>query len=112
MENSSYFKNYQDYVSFNADSYGKSSLFDNELCKLGLNCLEPGQEFNKHAHDAQKRYYIVLEGKGIVTIGEETQEVVPGIVFYVPEKKIHSIKNTGSQRLVVMVGIFPPPHAE
>ena len=71
MENTELFKDYKDFVSFRAERYGKSTLFENEHILVGLNCLEPGQAMEKHAHEIQCRFYLVLEGDGQVWVGEE-----------------------------------------
>ena len=108
MSEYTWFKDYKSFLTFNKDKYGKATLFETQYAKIGLNCLEPGQEFDRHAHIEQNRCYIVLEGKGMVSIGTEEKEVAPGVVFYVPEGLVHVIRNTGSERMVVFVGIFPP----
>jgi quercetin dioxygenase-like cupin family protein len=70
MENNEFCKDYRSFVSFQAERYGKSTLFENEHILVGLNCLEPGQGMEKHAHEVQCRFYIVLEGNGQVWIGD------------------------------------------
>jgi len=56
------FKEYRSFVNFQAERYGKSTLFENEHLLVGLNCLETGQEMEKHAHEVQCRFYAALEG--------------------------------------------------
>ena len=107
MDNTEIFKNYKDFVSFRDERYGKSTLFENEHILVGLNCLEPGQAMEKHAHEIQCRFYIVLEGEGQVWIGDQQQKSEKGLVMWVPAGHPHRILNNGSERMVMLVGIAP-----
>jgi hypothetical protein len=59
---------YKSWFSFQAERYGKSTLFENEHVLVGFNCLESGQKMEKHAHEVQCRFYVVLE-KGMSMFG-------------------------------------------
>ncbi len=107
MEVTEFFKDYSAFVSFRAERYGKSTLFENEHILVGLNCLEPGQETEKHAHDDQCRFYIVLEGSGDVWVGDLQQKTQVGTVIWVPVGQPHRIVNTEIGRMVLLVGIAP-----
>ena len=107
MENIDYFKDYRKFVSFQADRYGKATLFENEHILVGLNCLEPGQSMEKHAHEVQSRFYVVLEGQGRVWIGDQQQETSNGTVIWIPAGHAHRVLNTGETRMVLLVGITP-----
>jgi quercetin dioxygenase-like cupin family protein len=111
MGNAEFFKDYRDFVSFRADRYGKATLFENEHILVGLNCLEPGQAMEKHAHEVQCRFYMVLEGQGRVWIGEQQQETSNGIAIWIPANHAHRILNVGSEKMVLLVGIVPS-HAD
>lgn len=111
METETHFKKYPEYVAFRAERYGKAILFENEHVLVGLNCLNPGQSMEKHAHEEQTRFYLVLEGKGQVRVGDEVQEVEPQTVIWVPNHSAHRLENAGSEPLVLLVGITPA-HAD
>ena len=108
MDNAEFFKDYRAFASFQQERYGKSTLFENEHILVGLNCLESGQEMEKHAHEVQCRFYVVLEGNGQVWVGDEQQETQTGTVIWVPAGHPHRIVNTGIERMVMLVGITPP----
>lgn len=57
MSNAKFFKDYCTLASFQQERYGKSTLFENEHILVGLNCLEVGQEMEKHARQLQCRFY-------------------------------------------------------
>mgnify|MGYP002350978083 CR=1 FL=1 len=107
MENNSYFKDYRSFRSFNSDRCGKSTLFENEFILAGLNCLNPGQSMEKHAHDVQNRFYLVLEGEGLITLNNETNKASQGMVIWVPSGCVHKINNNGEEQMVLLVGISP-----
>jgi len=109
MENIEFFKNYSSFVNFQAERYGKSTLFENEHILVGLNCLEPGQAMEKHAHEIQWRFYSVLEGKGHTWVGDKEKDIEKGMVIWVPAGHSHRIINTGAERMVMLVGISPSP---
>ena len=107
MDNTEFFKNYSAYIAFRAERYGKSTLFENEHILVGLNCLEPGQAMDKHVHEVQCRFYLVLEGRGQVWVGDAQTEAAPGLVIWVPAGNAHRIENTGNEPLIMLVGIAP-----
>jgi quercetin dioxygenase-like cupin family protein len=107
MEKIEFFKDYRDFVTFRPDRYDKATLFENEQVLVGLNCLEPGQSMEKHAHQEQCRFYVALKGGGNIVVGETQEEVQAGTVVWVPAGQLHRIINTRLERLVLLVGITP-----
>jgi len=56
--------------------------------------LTPGQSLKKHTTPVDVFFYI-LEGKGVVEIGEETQEVEKDTMIDSPKDIPHLLRNTG-----------------
>lgn len=56
--------------------------------------VKPGETSYEHYLLTSEVYYI-LEGKGLMRIGEETREVVPGQAVYIPPKAWQFIHNPG-----------------
>lgn len=106
---SKYAASYQDYTGSKPEKFFKSTLFQGEYMMLGLNCLEPGQVQPVHDHADQDKFYFVLEGAGLFTIGDEQVEAGPGQAIWAPAGVAHGVKNSGSARLTVLVGIAPGP---
>lgn len=94
---------------FAPDKMGKSNLMRGDSLFAGLNAFEPGQEHAPHAHKGQDKLYVILEGSGMVQIGEQTELLNAGDLAFAPAGVIHSIRNPGPQRLVVMAVLAPPP---
>ncbi len=108
MEQEVFFKDYKSSVSYQSNEYFKTTLFENEHLMLGLNCLEPGQITEKHAHEVQLRFYLVLEGSGLIKIGNSESQAGPGTVIWIPAGHTHKVVNNGSQNMILLVGMAPP----
>lgn len=107
MENPEFYKDYSSFVPFSKGRFGKANLFEAEHILASLNYLEPGQELEKHARQVQSCFYIVLEGKGQVQVGDSQKETEKGAVIWAPAGLTHRIVNTGGERLVLLVGVIP-----
>ncbi len=104
-----FIKNVASLAKFNADKMGKSDLCKGDSLFAGLNSFEPGQEHALHSHAGQDKLYYVLEGSGVAKIGDEEQAVTAGDAAFAPSGVPHSMKNTGTTRLIVMAILAPPP---
>ena len=76
---------------------------------LGLNCLEPGQSQHAHTHADLDKFYFVAEGTGEFVVGDQTRRAGQGMVVWAPAGVTHGVTNTGTARLVLLVGIAPSP---
>ena len=88
---------------------GKADLVSGAHLFCGLNAFEPGQEHEPHAHCDRDKTYLVLEGHGEMTIGGEVAAVGPGDFAFAAADVVHSVRNTGDERLIVFVTMSPPP---
>lgn len=95
------------HVGSQAEKFFKTTLWQGEHVMLGLNCLEPQQVQSVHAHQGADKFYFVLEGSGQFTVGEEEQEASAGSIIVAPSGVAHGVKNTGTQRLSLLVAIAP-----
>lgn len=102
-------KDFRDHTGAKTDKFYKATLFQGEMMLVGLNCLEPGQIQPVHDHTEQDKVYVVMEGSGHFTIGNEVYEAGEGMVIWAQAGIPHGVENTGSKRLTVLVCIAPPP---
>jgi mannose-6-phosphate isomerase-like protein (cupin superfamily) len=102
-------KRVSSFAKFVPDRMGKSTVVQGDCLFAGLNCFEPGQEHAPHAHERQDKLYFVLEGRGMVHIGEQSDLLSAGDAAFAPSGVMHSIRNPGPERLVVMAVLAPPP---
>jgi mannose-6-phosphate isomerase-like protein (cupin superfamily) len=68
----------------------------------------PGTETGEHVHAKTEEIYYVLRGHGIMTVGDEQREVVPGDGILIPPGARHKISNTGEEPLVFLCCCAPP----
>jgi len=60
--------------------------------------IEPGGRQRLHAHRPEQTYHI-LEGAGIMTVGEETQRIHAGMSIFIPSNAPHALANDGEKTL-------------
>jgi mannose-6-phosphate isomerase-like protein (cupin superfamily) len=99
----------EEHAVFNPDKMGKATLFQSDRIMVGLNAFEPGQEHKLHAHAGMDKVYQVLSGSGVFLLEEREIDFEPGIMLVAPEGVPHGIRNTGSERLVVLAILAPAP---
>ncbi|MES1262585.1 MAG: cupin domain-containing protein [Acidobacteriota bacterium] len=98
-------------ATFSPGRMTKSDLVRGDFLFAGLNSFEPGQEHAPHTHEGQDKLYVVLRGAGEIRVGEQTELLTAGDVALAPSGVVHSIRNSGPARLVVMAVLAPPPGA-
>ena len=69
---------------------------------------EPGSEQPVHSHPDSEQVYVIVQGRGSMTVGDETQEVGPGTAILVLPDTGHSIRNIGEESLVFISATSPP----
>ena len=104
------FFDWHQHTGLSAEKFYKTTLWQGEHMLVGLNCLAPGQTQNVHAHSGADKFYFVLEGAGVFTVGEEERQAEMGTVIAAPAGIPHGVKNVGSERLTLLVAISPPPN--
>ena len=95
--------------SFSPDKLKKNNLAETDRFFCDLYCLEPGQEQKPHLHEDSDKIYIVLEGRGWFRIGSEEREVGRERGVLAPAGVEHGVKNSSSERLVLLVFMTPKP---
>jgi len=72
-----------------------------------ISIYQPMAYVERHSHRVQEQVYHVLEGEGLMEIGDKTQIVRRHDVIYLPPGVPHSISNTGLVDLVFIVATSP-----
>ena len=98
-----------EHAKFRADKMAKVALATTPRAQLDLYCLEPGQGQKIHSHDDQDKVYVVLEGRGRVTVGPEQYALAPGEAVVATAGVPHGVSNDSAARLVLLVFVSPPP---
>ena len=94
---------------FSPEKLQKVNLFATKDLFLDVYCLEPGQQQKVHTHAGSSKFYIVMEGHGSFQVGGETRSLGPGQAVLAPAGETHGVENRTDDRLVLLVGIAPPP---
>lgn len=94
---------------FQPEKMGKATLFQSQRILVGLNAFEAGQEHALHAHEGMDKVYYVLAGRGIFLLEAEELAMERGVMLVAPAGVPHGIRNTGSERLVVLAVLAPAP---
>ena len=99
----------EEHAVYAADKMGKSTIFRSERMLVGLNAFEPGQEHKLHAHQGMDKVYHVLQGRGEFLLEGQELPMESGIMLVAPEGVPHGIRNTGTERLLVLAILAPAP---
>ena len=83
-------------------------LYDTEHAQAMHITLNPGQSLKKHITPVDVFFY-VLEGKGVVEIGDEKREVGHGMLIESPAKIAHCWYNESDGVFRVLVVKVPRP---
>ena len=97
-------------VGSNPEKFYKTTLWQGQQMMVGINCLDPGQTQKPHAHEGADKFYFVLEGGGLFTVGEDERQAETGTTVIAPAGIKHGVMNSGSERLTLLVAISPPPN--
>jgi quercetin dioxygenase-like cupin family protein len=99
----------EDFAVFQDEKMGKSTLFKSERLLVGLNCFEPGQEHQLHAHEGMDKVYQVLSGCGRFLLEGREIPMQAGMMLVAPGRVAHGIRNDSEERLVVLAILAPGP---
>jgi mannose-6-phosphate isomerase-like protein (cupin superfamily) len=99
----------EEHAVFNPEKMGKATIFRSDRIMVGLNAFEPGQEHALHAHAGLDKVYQVVSGRGVFLLEQQEIAMEPGTMLVAPEGVPHGIRNTGSERLVVVAILAPGP---
>jgi mannose-6-phosphate isomerase-like protein (cupin superfamily) len=69
--------------------------------------VHPGQETLLHKHLRTEELYHVTAGRGMMTLGEERFDVVPGDTVCIPPGTPHCISNMGTEPLRMLCCCAP-----
>ncbi len=92
-----FFEDYPEFDAVKPDSMTGFERFSRVLIK-------PGTTNEMHVHENQEQVYFVLQGGGIIHVGDEESEVKAGDVIFLPAKIPHGFVNN-SDKLTIMLMI-------
>jgi len=78
-----------------------------KLIDFRISRYAPNAYVEEHSHKVQEQIYYVLEGEGVLTVGDEEHVMRPHDYVYLPPGIRHSFTNTGLDGLVFLVVTTP-----
>jgi mannose-6-phosphate isomerase-like protein (cupin superfamily) len=78
-----------------------------ERCSLAEEVLPVGAAVGRHHHLETEEVYYILSGTGHMTIGDEARPVGAGDAIFIPRGQAHTLENTGTESLTVLLVCGP-----
>ena len=98
-----------EHAIYTPSKMGKATIFESSRVLVGLNAFEPGQEHALHAHAGQDKAYLVTRGSGVFLVDGGELPMSAGDLLVAPAGIPHGVRNTGSERLLVVAVLAPAP---
>ena len=92
----------------NAHGVDVRNLYNTEDAMISVITLEPGQSLKRHITPVDVAFY-VLEGTGMVEVGDERMEVTKDTLIESPRDIVHCWYNESNNPLRFMVVKAPKP---
>ena len=83
-------------------------IYGHENAQVIVLTLQPEQSLKRHITPVDVFFY-VLEGTGVVEIGDEKQEVTKDTIIHSPAKIVHCWHNKSNSTLKILVAKTPKP---
>ena len=84
-------------------------IYSHENAKVMILTLQPGESLKRHITPVDV-FFFVLEGKGIVEVGSEKEEVEKDTIIHSPANVIHCWYNKSESQLRILVAKTPNPN--
>ena len=78
-----------------------------ERCSLAEEVLPAGAAVGRHHHLETEEIYYILHGTGRMTVGSDVREVGAGDAIFIPRGHTHTLKNTGSTPMTILLVCGP-----
>lgn len=76
-------------------------------CSLAEEVLPAGRSVGRHHHLETEEVYYILQGEGRMTVGDEIREVASGDAIFIPLGAAHTLENTGSTPMTLLLVCGP-----
>ena len=78
-----------------------------ERCSLAEEVLPAGAAVASHHHLLTEEVYYILSGTGRMTVGSEERKVCAGDAIFIPRGYTHTLENTGSTPMTILLVCGP-----
>jgi mannose-6-phosphate isomerase-like protein (cupin superfamily) len=82
----------------------------NESERLAVTWVEapPGSEQARHEHPESEQAYVIVAGRGLMTVDDRSFEVAPGTLVLIEPGEQHSIRGLSATPLTYISATTPP----
>jgi mannose-6-phosphate isomerase-like protein (cupin superfamily) len=94
-------------IAFDERRMAKQRVFETDRTLTDLYCLDPGQERLLHVHDGSDKVLVVMAGRVLVRVDDDTGEVDQYEAVLAPAGSKHAIRNLGPDPAVLLVFLGP-----
>ncbi len=93
------------YFFMRKDIYERLNMEDilRDLGGFWQTTVNPGKRLEPHSHENHEQIYYILDGGGLLTVGEETRRVRKGDAIYIPPKTSHSFYNDTEKPCIILM---------
>jgi len=77
-------------------------IVNNESYKVKILSVNPYSQLSLQKHQHREEHWIIIKGKGEVTIDGNTIHLATGDYIHIPKLSEHSLKNTSTENMVVL----------
>ncbi len=81
---------------------GYRILEEAEGYKIKVLFVTPGERLSLQKHKHRDEIWTVMQGRGIVTVGDEQKEMSKGETVSIPAGVVHRAHNTGEEELKIL----------
>jgi mannose-6-phosphate isomerase-like protein (cupin superfamily) len=96
-----------DLIAFDQQRMAKRRVFDTDRTITDLYCLDPGQEQLLLAHEASDKVVVVMAGRVMARVDDDSAELGQYEALLVPAGSKHAFKNLGPDPVVLLVFLGP-----
>jgi len=90
-------------------NFTKRICFSNSQVLVFVLTFAPGQQLPKHKHPGSSLVVHVTRGSGVVVVDDSETAVSAGDILLVEGEEEFSVRNTGSEPLVLLASLSPNP---
>ncbi len=77
----------------------------NEMFQSKIIHIMPGQALSLQSHDHREEYWIIVNGAGLIQLGESVHPAVPGGTFFIPKGCKHRLTNTSETEPLILTEV-------
>src|SRR4029450_8748045 len=94
-------------IAFDERRMAKHRVFETDRTLNDLYCLDPGQEQLLHVHDDADKVLVVMAGRVLVRVDDDTAEAAQDGAALAPAGSKHALKSLGPDPAVLLVFVGP-----